>query len=627
MSRVALLASVLLLGILGASCIALGTDDRRSSSIRSALSLPDALDSTRSSRASQGTISLSANSGDDETTFAATICDEIVANEPVTAVHLAGLLDDSGMPYWTLPSCVYSISGTLTEMNLENWLVNGTTSNPDPFTLLGPIFSRSATGFYLNSVLFYGPQANSLAQVNWTNLFSTHLVSVVQMSLANTKFNGSLPTSLPITCSYFASTATSFSGTIPSTLLPAGTSNIILTITDTELTGGFPNGFFANVGADAILDINLGSNNHITGSIGSNFLAGTNMTSLSWFRLVLQRNSGLTGIIPTDLWGLPTTCTVTYFTIDVSYTNITAYSKTFLDTYTFPNLVDLNIRTFNSAIKGDLPSRIMPLSAPNLSSYTFNNDGNVMGGTVPTAFIGNIASWTGGRSPYTFLTLWLRNNQLTGIITFPPAPAQTLGSGPYTLFKFAGSENNFTYMNIQPTASRYLTDIEIGQSPGSRGTLDNVFSPSTIHSYLDVVDFSNCLISGTMPDLNTMNTEVIKWIALSNTQIDFCSNTSRSPWTGSSALNTCLLQGTNAYLCPELYPNCEISAPPPSAPTSTPTSTPSCLDSTKPNANFVLMVSGSIWSRLLLLRLSSLPQQPLDHRLQVQLRKSWFSVM
>ena len=595
MSRIALLASVLLLGILGASCTALGTDHRHQSlRSHSATAESHALD-LRSSYASQGTVSLSASAGVNETSFAATLCDSIAANAPVTSLSITGLLDSSGVPYFTLPSCVYDISGTLTSMSLANWLVNGTTSNPDPLTLLGPMFG-SVTTFSANTVNFYGPQANSLAQVNWTNFISTYMASVNQITLVLTRFNGSLPTSLPTSCSYFFCDTVSFSGTIPSTLLPVGTSSFELTVTSTLLTGGFPNGFFANVGSNAQLTITFQSNNFITGSIGSNFLSGTNMTSMSEITLVLSQNPSLSGTIPTDLWGLPNACAATYIYIDVGYTNISAFSKTFLSTYSFPNLSDLSIHTLYSAIKGDLPSRIMPLSAPNLASYTFYNDGNVMGGTVPTAFIGNIASWTGGRSPYTFLTLWLRYNQLTGIVTFPAAPSQTLGSGPYTLFKFAGQNNNFTYMNIQPTASRYLTDIEIGYSPGSRGTLDNVFSPSAIDSYLDVVDFANCSISGTMPDLNTMNTEVIKWLSLSYTPIDFCSNTSRSPWTGSSALNTCLLQGTNAYMCPELYPNCEISAPAPSAPTSPPSSTPTCLDSTKPDANFVCV--DGIWVNL-----------------------------
>ena len=351
--------------------------DRRSSRPLSALPLSAALDLTRSSYASQGTISLTANEGDDETNFAATICDNVEANAPVTSLDLAGLLDDSGMPYWTLPSCVYNISGTLTSISLRKWLVNGTTSNPDPFTLLGPMGSSATTSLSINTVHFHGPELNSLAQVNWTNLISNHWTSLRTVSLNVMKFNGSLPASIPSTCTIFFSFSASFSGAIPSTLL-SGTDNIMMAMGDTELTGGFPDGFFANVAANAYFDITIEKNNYMTGSIGSNFLAGANMTSVRRLMLNLYNNPSLSGTIPTDLWGLPTTCATTYITIDVSNTNISAFSKTFLSTYTFPNLVNFNLRTLNSAIKGDLPSRIMPLSAPNLMVYTFNNDGNLM---------------------------------------------------------------------------------------------------------------------------------------------------------------------------------------------------------------------------------------------------------
>ena len=612
MARLAFLVLLLLLGAIGASSAPLKAAKERTGSpqlMRPAFSsetliwassastaslptsIPEDFQEKRSQYASLGSVVVTAASAND-TDFESVVCDSVAANAPVTSIQLNGILDGSGVPLLTMPSCIYDILGTVNSFVATKLIVKGNSTHPDPLTLIGPIFSGSLSLFRTISVDFRGADGISLAQVDWTNFVSNYMPTLEMWNMGTTNFVGTLPSSLPISCTDFEMTYTSFTGTIPSTMLPVGTSSMYLSVQHANLSGDFPNGFFANVGYNAALTV-IFNYNQMSGSIPSNSLAGANMASLQSFTLNLQQNPGLTGTIPTDLWGLPTPCAATTMLIDVGYTGMKAFSKTFLSTYSFPNLVSFTFRTRYSAIKGDLPSRIMPLSAPKLSSYTFLNDGNVMGGTVPTAFIGNIASWTGGASPYTFLTLWLQYNQLTGIITFPAAPAQTLGSGPYTTMKFAGQNNNFTYMNIQPTANRYLTDIEIGYSPGSRGTLDNVFSFPTDFSFMGVVDFTNCSISGTMPDLNTKNTTNIGWLALSNTQIDFCSNTSRSPWTGSSKLSTCLLNGTNAYLCPELYPNCDTSAPPPSAPTSTPSSPPSCLNSTKPSADFVCV--DGIW--------------------------------
>ena len=588
MSRIALLTIILLLGTLGASSTAPGADGHQTHRPSS----PPVLDFSQLSRsleASQGIVTMSASPGDNETTFAATLCDSIAANAPVTTLSVFGALSDSLVPYFTLPSCVYDISGTLTVLNLGAWLVNGTASHPDPLTLLGPMLAPNNTAFILSLVHLYGIQPNNLAHVDWTDFVSSYLPNTVQITIAQTKFIGSLPASLPSSCLAFSAQSSSFSGTIPSTMMPLGCSSMQLAIADSEVTGDIPNGFLANVGPNAAFVISIVSNPYLNGTIGSNFLAGPNLTSLVTLTLTLSSNPQLSGTIPNHLWGLPSPCNTNALLVDVGSTNISAFSKTFLSAYSFPQMTSFQFRTINSAIKGDLPSRIMPLSAPKLLTYTLYNDGNVMGGTVPTAFIGNIASWTGGVSPSTTVTLWLQNNQLTGIITFPAAPSQTLGSGPYTLIKFAGQNNSFAYMNIQPTASRYLTDIEIGASSGSRGAIDNAFSPSAIDSYLTVVDFANSSISGVMPDLNTMNTAKIQQLSLSNTQIDFCADTSRSPWTGSSALTTCKLDGTNAYLCPELYPNCELS-------TTAPTAPKTCLNSTKPNDDFVCI--GGIWVNL-----------------------------
>lgn len=608
MAKIALLAFLLVVGALGVSSDELTYCERvaHSADPLSLALLPpesppvssarDGSVGTRSYYDFLTTVTISTTPGTNDTGFADEVCAQIEAGRPVTTLTITGLLDNSGEPILTLPACVYTLLvGNLSVLTLNNVMVNGTSSNPDPLAFIGPLINPSAvnTEIYLNRVKFYGPNNDSrLAEVNWTAFYAAVGPKFVNLEARNCSFIGSLPARL---YGMLISIDTTFSGTIPSTLLPTNYPTMGVTIQNSLITGGLPEGFLANVASYVSLSLNLQFNPYLNGTIPSNFLTGANATLLTGLTFNASF-SPVAGAITSDLWGLPTSLLVTGILIDLRHTKISSLPKTFLSSHSFSTANWFYILTDHSAITGDLPSRIMPRYAPYLQVYRFTTSGNILGGTIPASLIGDIASWTGGSSYVTQVLLQLEDCQMTGLITFPAAPPQTLESSAYTTINFFGHGNNFTYANIKPSATRYLVDIDVGHSSGSRGNLDNVFGPSTDASILATVDFSNSSISGTMPDLNTKNDVALVTLDLSYTQIDFCSNTSRSPWNGQSALVSCRLLGTNANLCPQLYPRCDMSELSPSAPTTSPSTSSTCPPSTRPSADFTC--DHGIWINL-----------------------------
>ena len=230
----------------------------------------------------------------------------------------------------------------------------------------------------------------------------------------------------------------------------------------------------------------------------------------------------------------------------------------FFGTTSFPSMTVFSADFRSSGLTGDMPSALLPSSAPALTSFTVYTSLTQMNGSIPNALFTDILSKT-FTNPRPTISIQASSTRLTGPLNLPAATKSSVANSPKLLLDF--SFGNVTSITFGTNAAYYLGSLTANNNPYMTGTLDTLFASAA--SGMTTLQLSNSAISGTMPPLTSSAVAAsLTNIYLTTTSIDFCSPSSRDPWTSSIA---CDLSYTDAASCTALYPNC-VAVPSPVVP-------------------------------------------------------------
>ena len=420
------------------------------------------------------------------------------------------------------------------------------------------------------------------------------------------------------------------SGSIPSTFLTGldfSSGQVILFLTNNRLSGEFPTSLYAGHFTSCLqVAINL-DNNAFAGPLNNIFASTTFNTSLlqiftvscnnndfdgvlpSWLNatetltsfllncdncklssvanlpcapspnpitavIVSVKNNQIAGPLPSSFFAIP--YSPKNFHLYMSGNNLGTLPSDLFDqaNFTFATLLTLDFS--NAGLTGQLPS-IAGVFGTGSVSYTGSfNDNNMLAGTLPPTFLSSIRD-SAPATISTTINFNVSNTGITGNLMLPSLG--TVDSEPFCSVSLDASNSSFTSISF-PNGTSGLQSLTIGHNPSLTGSLPRSLferNPS-----LEVLSAFNTKLSGTMPDMGTLNPGSLKTLDLSDTDIDFCSG-DRITWT-SSRLTSCQLEHTTAFNCTSEYPSvCLITAPPPVVPTvpvfepqpiSTPATTP-----------------------------------------------------
>ena len=591
-------------------------------------------------------------------TLATQLCSQMDAGDTtsVTITPYAGIFSGT---YLVIPDCFYAKSSLVTTLYLDSIMLQGDSTHPNPWNRLAAAISQTPSSFTLyrgSMVLNTGARAS----IDWNGISSitssvqrlviqntdlgagtsvpTFPTYIPWVSLISCGLSGQLPTQLyqsPRTTTPKAFlidfSDNDLSGPIPSTFLTNldhSSTSISLKLTNNRLSGEFPTSLFAGYFAATQFSIRL-ETNAFTGPLNNIFASTTfNASTLrifvvscndndfdgvlpSWLsttevlftyslycdnckltsvgnspfvssptvmssNYVTLKNNLITGPIPSSFFAIP--YSAVDFRLFMSGNNLGSLPADLFDQANFTRATTVTFDFSNAGLTGQPPSRPGVFGTSNLF-YIVNFNDNNMTGTVPSTFLSSL---------HASVIFNASNTGLTGNLALP-----TLGTAPYIGLYIDVSNSSFTSISF-PNGTSGLRTLYIGDNPSLTGSLPS--SLFQLNPNIEVLSAFNTRLSGTMPDMGTLNPSELKTLDLSDTDIDFCSG-DRITWT-SSKLTSCRLEHTTAFNCTNEYPtSCVITAPPPpvvptvpdfepqiSQPISTPVATPIASEIPAPSA-------------------------------------------
>lgn len=312
-------------------------------------------------------------------TFSNALCSAIASDTTRVSISFYS----SGVRF-LLPDCFYLKSGSLNDISFSSIIIQGNSTQPDPFKRLAAVISSRPTSFELVDCCTIRDTGET-AVIDWNSLtFITSSVSKLVLQRTNLGIGSTIPT---------------FPKFIPA-----------LTLESCGLTGTLPAQLYQSL-PDAPVTTYLVSflSNNLTGSIPSTLLTGLDISTLVRLTVDLSRNQ-LNGTFPSSLFAghfaavEQVSVTLAYNAFSGPVNNIFA-SSTFNPT---------SLRQFSAVCRtnnfvGVVPSWISMM--PILTDYTFNCDYcslDSMDGS-PLA-----VSSTHGK---TYIWFYLNSNKLSGRVT------------------------------------------------------------------------------------------------------------------------------------------------------------------------------------------------------------------
>ena len=406
--------------------------------------------------------------------------------------------------------------------------------------LSGPISSTFLTGLdhSSRSVLLLLSN-NRLSGEFPSSLFAGHFASCLQASinLDNNAFTGPLN-------NIFASTT--FNESVLQVFTVTGNNN--------DFDGVLPSW----LGATTTLSLlNLNCDNCKLTSVGNSPFVPSPTGSSDI--VVSVKNNLITGPIPSSFFDIP--YPAGSFHLLMSGNNLGSLPSDLFDQANFAQADYVTFDFSNAGLTGQLPNRAGVFgTSRNVYKGNFN-DNNMMTGTLPPTFLASIRPQGTPSNTLTSIEFNITNTGLTGDLALPILG--DVASSGYLALSLDASNSRFTSISF-PNSSYGLRSLNIGNNPTLTGSLPS--SLFQLNPSLEVLSAFNTKLSGTMPDMGTLNPGVLKTLDLSDTDIDFCSG-DRITWI-SSKLTSCQLEHTTAFNCTSEYPSvCVITAPPPVVPT------------------------------------------------------------
>ena len=275
--------------------------------------------------------------------------------------------------------------------------------------------------------------------------------------------------------------------------------------------------------------------------------------------VVSVKYNQIAGPVPSAFFVIP--CSPSLLNLYMSGNNLGSLPSDLFDQANFAQAASMTLDFSNAGLTGQLPNNAGVFGTINLYYRGNFNDNNMMTGTLPPTFLSSFRGPTTPQAVSTIIELNLANTGLSGNLELP-----ILGTSSSALIiglSLDASNSKFTSISF-PNGTSGLRSLAISNNPTLTGSLPG--SLFELNPNLHALSAFNTKLSGTMPDMGTLNPSALKTLALSDTDIDFCSG-DRITW-NSSQLTSCQLEHTTAFNCTSEYPSiCVITAPPPVVPT------------------------------------------------------------
>lgn len=361
--------------------------------------------------------------------------------------------------------------------------------------------------------------------------------------------------------------------------------SVLLDLTNNSFTGTLPT-WFSNAGASVTSIIYSLSNNRVSGTVPPGLFSKIGFSeSLQTLSFSLDGNS-IHGDLPSGLLRLsspdaPEGTTVSPNTINLILQNNALNGTIASDFFEPLSWLKIYTASFNfgyNQLTGSLPSQILYAGSNNLflNAAFLVNDNPSLGGSLPVNFLSSLAPMPDSHSTSStgVVIISLANTAVGGALVLPDLSVNS----SFVAYRLNVSNAQLTSLEFVGNAASSIQRLDLSHNKAMTGTLpDSLFAHT-----LSIMKAGNTLLSGTMPDMGSINPTTLVTLELPSTSIDFCSGP-RNAWGVASSIANCVLNATSASKCVELYPSvCQISAVP-------------CSEATKPlTGNFVCV--GSTWT-------------------------------
>ena len=314
------------------------------------------------------------------------------------------------------------------------------------------------------------------------------------------------------------------SGSIPSQWLPASKrfAALILLLARNELTGSIPADFLPASLSSSTISIDI-SQNLLSGSIPP-AIFHTCFSTTTWQELLLDASHNrLNGTLPSSLLTTWPTSPVGLFSLNIANNSLTG---------TIP------------------PTMVSPNRNVSFTNFYLYLDHNRLNGSLPEQMLWSENNATGEITAITFTstaTLSLDSNEFEGSI---PPKLLTYFTAPSTAkLQFWAVQNRFSGSIPDPSFGPAALEYLISLNSNISGTI-----PPSWFASLNLLRFeaNGTGLTGDLPPV----LPTLSILDLSNTKVDFCSDSSKDSTSNFSLAGTCSVYGTSACGCSANYTRC-----------------------------------------------------------------------
>ena len=400
-------------------------------------------------------------------TFAVQLCDSITPS--TSTLYVAS---QNGNPIWfLLPDCFYfAPSRALSSINLNNVIVQGNYSHPDPLQRVALAISSHPTGFSLVNVILL-TNTGAKANINWNALTSiTSSVSMLSFTNVSLGIGASLPT-FPKAIQILQFASCGLSGTLPAQLFAssgnAALNTFHLLLKGNDFRGSIPSAFFAHVDPSSIKSLSI-----------------------------MVSNCGFSGTIPPTLL-MGRFSKLSSVAIDISENQLTGPLNNLFASTSFEGTAPLQLSVLASRnrFNGPLPSWLPSVSSP-LSLYILRCESCGLTGPLPPRLFGDATIED------SYIQLNVIDNKISGAI---PASFFAMNASPRDIqVSFAGNELESVPHNLFSAANFTIARIVIfnfnsNKLTGNLPSIAGLFGDLTpLEGYL-VTFYNNSKMTGTVP--------------------------------------------------------------------------------------------------------------------------------
>ena len=222
------------------------------------------------------------------------------------------------------------------------------------------------------------------------------------------------------------------------------------------------------------------------------------------------------GPIPSSFFDIP--YCPSSFSLTMSGNNLGSLPTDLFDQANFTRTGSLTLDFSNAGLTGQMPNSAGVFGTSNIIYIGNFNDNNMMTGTLPSTFLSSIRRPSGSSLVITTINFNVANTGLTGDLAVLDL-GDVVNQGFIGLYLDA-SNSSFTSISF-PNGTSGLRSLTISNNPTLTGSLPG--SLFELNPKLQTLSAFNTKLSGTMPDMGTLNPSVLTTLDLSDTDIDFCS--------------------------------------------------------------------------------------------------------